>query len=172
MTLGTIRSCNIPVFVSLCKDWKWRVWGSLVSGSDLWPGHGPCVSEAVEEVGGQHCFDSELPGMFKHFGNVVKFKFIEYLLVIGLYIRVLYIADFSIADEVCFTQSGKIILFCWCCNWTFMLKMWAPIHQPTAWFWPNPFSSSTSVLSLSQKPHSNLNRGSFNIENYFLVMRD
>lgn len=57
----------------------------------------------MEEVGGQHCFDSELPGMFKCFGHTVEFKFMEYLLVIGLHIRVLYIADFSVADEMCFT---------------------------------------------------------------------
>lgn len=56
----TSHSCSI----SLSKDWKWRVWRSLVPGSDLRPGHWPGVPEAVEEVSGQHCFNSELLGMF------------------------------------------------------------------------------------------------------------
>lgn len=62
----------------------------------------------MEEVGGQRCFNSELSGMFRYFGNVLKFKCMDYLLVIGLHIRVLYIVGFSIADEMCFTlhESG------------------------------------------------------------------
>lgn len=72
----------------------------------------------MEEVGGQHCFNSELLGMFKYFGNVVKFKFMEYLLVIGLHIRVLYVADFSVANEVFYStwKNYLIIRFCWPCS--------------------------------------------------------
>lgn len=78
----------------------------------------------------------------------------EHLLAKGLHMRVLYIADFSEADEVCFTQPRKMTmlpyfigpvagLWCWRHRNEYLL-----INQLTAWFWANPSSSSTSVTSL------------------------
>lgn len=42
----------------------------------------------------------------------------EYLLVIGLHIRVLYVADFSVANEVFYStrKNYLIIRFCWPCS--------------------------------------------------------
>lgn len=59
---------HMTLLCVLSKDWERRVWGSLVFGSHLWPGYGPRLPAAVEEVSCQCCLYSELPGNVASFG--------------------------------------------------------------------------------------------------------